>query len=134
MGNLKSLVKITMKKKSKKLIKKWQKRLFLQDWEIQILHAEPHELYQNSRLAEVEYSTAAKEATIRICHPNPTVSETINQDVEFSIVHELLHLHFVAAQKFIEPDTAEHVMHEIAINQVSKALVNLRRTAKRKKR
>lgn len=111
------------KKTIQKLLKQWQKTLYLQDWDIQIRYAPPHEMCELSRLAEIEYSIAAKEGVIRICYPNPNVSRIINQDMEMSIVHELLHLHYIAAQKNLEPDTAEHIMHEIAINQDRKSVV-----------
>ena len=109
------------------MLKWWQKELYLRDWDIEIHTALPHEMEQNSRLGEVDYSAAAKEACIRICTPNPTLDDMVNQDIEFTIVHELLHLHHIASQRLIECGTAEDVMHEIAINMTAKALVNLKR-------
>ena len=114
------------RKQLKKLLKWWQKKLYLRDWDIEIHSVMPHEMAQTSRLGEVDYSAAAKEATIRICAPNPTLDDSVNQDIELTIVHELLHLHHIASQRLIECGTAEDVMHEIAINMTAKALVNLK--------
>ena len=104
---------------------RWQKLLYLQDWEIKIMSVQPHEMACNTRLAEVEYSLTSKEAYIRVCHPNPALAEFAKQDIEASVVHELLHLHFTGLQEDMKIGTADHFLHEIAINQVSKALVNL---------
>ena len=107
------------------ILSRWQKLLYLQDWEVVIAPAEPHEMVANTRLAEVEYSLTSKEAYIRVCHPNPALESFAKQDLEASIVHELLHLHFAGLQEDMKVGSADHLLHEVAVNQVSKALVNL---------
>ena len=113
-------------KNLKSLLKCWQKRLYLRDWHIEIKLVPQHELATDVRLAEVEYALASKEAIIRISERTDH-SEVVNGSIELSLVHELLHLHFVAAQKVIDPESATYVMHEQAINQVARSLVNLSR-------
>lgn len=72
----------------------WQRRLRLQDWIVKVRMCRQHELPVGS-LAHVHYVVEKKMATVRITDPADYPPDSMfPYDMENSLVHELLHLHF----------------------------------------
>jgi hypothetical protein len=117
------------------ICREWQKILRLEDWEIHISTCKYHELTDTDRFAEVVYSIPKKRAIIRILDPDDwdpqdpdfdtTVADPVRK-VEFSVIHELIHLHFAPIGEAAEENI--HTVHarEQAINMMTSALVNLK--------
>lgn len=71
----------------------WQDVLGLNDWEIRFAYAEPHEL--GSAWADNQFDQYHKTALIRILAPRYAALQqwpTPEYDVDFSLIHELIHL------------------------------------------
>lgn len=109
----------------------WQKVLRLQDWRIDARFATSDELAHQGDGGICELHQDSKIATIRILpedayNPHSHMSQAFPQDVELTLVHELVHIHF---DKVMDPDAEEHeeVMQEQAIQFVAEALVALSR-------
>lgn len=107
----------------------WQTVLSLRDWHMKANLARQFEMATEARLAEVAWSMAHRQASIRVLDPVDYRHDLdlmgLPQDMEEDLVHELLHV--VLAGWAPPHDTPEHTAQEQAIIALSKALVNLRR-------
>ena len=74
-------------------LKEWQERLRLQDWIVRARICRRHELPSNSQ-GRVYVTLSKKMANILILDPvDYEPDNMLPQDMENSLVHELLHLH-----------------------------------------
>ncbi|SRR5229473_2248000 len=106
------------------LRREWQKLLRLQDWKITAKFVNSDEIAED-RVGECNHLAEAREADINILLPSSdeVVTER-DQDVENTLVHELLHCHFAP---FRDEDRAVVVQHEQAIEAITEALLVLKR-------
>jgi len=106
------------------LCRKWQRILRLQDWDIKVQVSYDLGSYQ----AESCYKLPKRMAIIKVIHPDAYQERNFlwPQDMEESLVHELLHLHLAAWQADDER-TMEWVAKEQAIEAIARALVELDR-------
>jgi hypothetical protein len=101
---------------------KWQKRLALEDWEIDSKIVRVWDLPQNA-VANIHWSLPNKKATIRVMNSvdsNLPKSEIV-KDTELSVVHELVHLSM--AKLPLDPTHTE--LEEEAVKKLSIALLAL---------
>jgi hypothetical protein len=104
----------------------WQRRLRLDDWAVWVSIKRQHQFRKKDRQGECKWDLWKKEAWINILDPQDYPDDAPGpQDMERTLVHELLHLHLAAWQP--EPETLEDIMQEQAIHAISAALVGLRR-------
>lgn len=97
----------------------WQQRLRLMDWHILVKIKREREFSRSERAAEVGIDWPHKESEIYLLDPldyPPTCFAL--QDHEFTLVHELLHIHMNAIHD--DPDLRAL---EQAINSIAGALV-----------
>ncbi|MBO0962008.1 hypothetical protein J1P26_20080 [Neobacillus sp. MM2021_6] len=110
---------LTEEQLQEKLIE-WQKRLRLQDWIIKARICRIHNI-PNEAMACVIPTLSKKMALIKILDPNDYDPDLVfPQDMENSLVHELLHLHF-------EPlglDDDKHTELEQAIECIASGLLS----------
>lgn len=112
---------MSIEKRLNELLRKWQKRLGLLDWdiEIRIRHNMPAESE-----AQINYRFNRRQAVIEVLHPDSYAELGISwgQDIEYALVHELLHLWFApfeaGSNKLLES------LQEQAICAITKALVS----------
>jgi len=115
-------------RKLDKIRREWQKILRLQDWRIKIRFATAEELKEATdadAIGGCQSLVEAREANLLLLPPealNP--NDEREQDIENTIVHELLHCHFAA---FKSDDSQVQLAQEQAIEAISEALVNLKR-------
>lgn len=105
----------------------WQKILLLQDWIITIRIRRERDFLNADANAEIVPSLPKRMATISILDPvdyPPDVSEP--QDMELSLVHELLHIHLFPLFADRE-DEMRLVSEEQAIEAISRGLIALAR-------
>lgn len=106
---------------------KWQKILRLQDWILNVSIRRERDFCTKESNAEIIPSLPKRMATIRIIDPvdyDPNQSEP--QDMELSLVHELLHIHLF--QLFADrEDEMRLVAEEQAIEAISRGLIALSR-------
>lgn len=112
----------------------WQRQLRLQDWEITAELANVHEV--GSRCALSNVNPSCKEARIRILAVAewPVPSERVGLwDLEYFLIHELVHLHLNAWRGPAESDgdSMEYQQKEGAIDLIAGALWRLERGERR---
>jgi hypothetical protein len=108
----------------------WQKILRLQDWIVTTKISRERDMEESDRNAEIEANLPKRMATIRILDPvdyPPNLVE--EQDMELSLVHELLHIHLFPLFADRE-DEIRMVAEEQAIEAISRGLIELSRKHK----
>ena len=106
----------------------WQRELRLQHWEIAVKIARECEFETKNAQGECRWTLSTAQATIKIIDSVDYPSSPFKQDMEKTLVHELLHLHFASFDE-TKNGSLEEVMLERCIDHISKALVNLKRKA-----
>lgn len=97
-----------------KLCLKWQRILRLQDWTIYIRFARHYEISANVA-GEVDVVVLKKTARISIIEPIDYHNQAFcAQDIEKTVVHELLHLHFAQHDAALTLTTEEQAVESLA--------------------
>lgn len=110
----------------------WQRRLRLQDWDITIKRVRSSAYRDGTAKAgDVEVSQEKRMAVIRVTEPDDYDNQQnpdfgIDQDMERTLVHELVHLHFAPLWHVIKGDIEDR-FEEHAVNAISAALVAMKR-------
>ena len=111
-----------------KLIR-WQKRLNLQDWTITVEVSRASELKPKT-LGNIHWDLDKKTAVIRVLDPAdyhmPTMQAMLD-DVEFTVVHELIHLEMAPVLADMQRNEANRREEEYAVNRMAEALLKLDR-------
>ena len=110
------------------LLRYWQERLKIQYWDIRIGIYRARDFVKQNCRAEVSYTVSNATAILRIMDPIDYDRDLWPQDMEVSLVHELLHLRFCEAD-VTKADSLEELMLERAIEHTAEALVHLKREA-----
>jgi hypothetical protein len=116
---------ILTERQLQRLCAQWQKRLRVQDWDVRVRVKRRHQMELESKRAGCNYSLKLKEALIEIQSPLDYQPSVWPNDMEQSLVHELLHLHFALFSA--DDETPEGVAQEQAIDLIASALVSLAR-------
>jgi len=106
----------------------WQKRLDLQDWNIAVVVARAGELKPKT-LGNIHWDLEKKTAVIRVLDPadyKMPFPEML-QDIEFTVVHELIHLNFAPVLSDLQRSDANRREEEHAVNHMAEALLKLDR-------
>ena len=108
----------------------WKARLALQAWRIEARFVPRYELGE-ARAACVFACEYQRTATIWIVEPGDyadgSVSDGLNSDWEFLLIHELVHLLFFGWMKVVE-NGVDEMLAEQATNALAEALLLLGRT------
>lgn len=110
----------------------WQKVLKLQDWQISIKYERFHKMRDAKGAlvwGTVTTIPSCKRAQVNVLTPSDCQGTT-EQDIEETIVHELLHIHINEVLRNREDEIAE----ERTINALAEACVLLRRGKTNEKR
>ena len=81
----------------RELLKKWQLRLGLQNWHIKVRYAKPVDMEGCQGLND--YDQTYLTSSIKILKPEYYSDKDFPQDIEATLIHELLHLHFAFLRK-----------------------------------
>ncbi len=102
--------------------KQWQKRLDMGDWRIITLIVRHSELKPET-LGNLHWDTENHTATIRVLDPRDyeLPPSDVPQDIEYTIVHELIHLQLSVLPR----DTSTRTVEERVVNKISVALFQL---------
>jgi hypothetical protein len=104
----------------------WQKRLSLQDWSISIVISRASELKPKT-LGNIHWDLDKKTAVIRVLDPADyklPLPEML-ADMEFTVVHELIHLNFAPVLSELQRSDANRREEEHAVNHMAEALLKL---------
>lgn len=105
----------------------WKKRLRLQDWFTKSGIYRERDMQLGECNGECEYQLETKMATIRIIDPlDYPEGLIVEQDMEKTLVHELLHLHFAPLYANTDDKSIKDAQEQ-AIDCIAHALVNLSR-------
>jgi len=106
----------------------WQKRLGLQDWNIAVVVSRATELKPRT-LGNIHWELDKKTAIIHVLDPADyklPLKEML-QDLEFTVVHELIHLDLAPVLADVQRSDANRREEEHAVNHVADALLKLDR-------
>lgn len=103
----------------------WQQRLLLDEWSISIEMSSPDQLRPGT-LGNIRWDETGKTARIRVLDaPYYEMSyQAAVRDMEFTVVHELLHLELASLPR----SEASRSDEEVAVNRVAEALLELNRS------
>jgi|SRR5580700_8189959 hypothetical protein len=106
----------------------WQKRLNLQDWNVTVALARATELKPKT-LGNIHWDTDKKTATIHILDPADyhLPFAAMLQDMEFTVVHELIHLELSSVLAPLQRTDENRRDEEHAVNHMAQALLDLDR-------
>ncbi len=124
---MRSEVLITQEE-ANRLLEYWQRQLRLQDWWIQVKIARGNGLNLPAGVqGRCSWTLQRREAFIRILDPIDWDRDCVYpQDMEETLVHELLHLHFAPFDTF-KAEGHKDIASEQAINAIAHSLVSLKR-------
>lgn len=104
----------------KELLKKWQKKLGLTDWLIDLRdNCLPGDFVLENVSGECEYNLTHKSAIIRIINPTCYGDRLIPFNYEKTLVHELLHI------KFGLIDNTDNQIHDTIVHQLIEEFARL---------
>jgi hypothetical protein len=106
----------------------WQQRLNLQDWNISVVVARATELKPKT-LGNVHWDLPKKTAVIRVLDPSDyhLPCREMLQDMEFTVVHELIHLELAPILSDLQRSEANRREEEHSVNHMADALLKLDR-------
>jgi hypothetical protein len=106
----------------------WQKRLNLQDWKIALVMARSTELRPKT-LGNIHWDLEKKTAVLHVLDPLDyrLPWREMLDDIEFTVVHELIHLEFAPVVSDLQRSEANRREEEHAVNQMATALLKLDR-------
>jgi hypothetical protein len=106
----------------------WQKRLNLQDWNISVVVSRATELKPKT-LGNIHWDTDKKTAIIRVLDPADykLPFDDMLKDMEFTVVHELIHLELSPVLSPLQRNDANRREEEHAVNHMAEALLKLDR-------
>ena len=106
----------------------WQKRLGLQDWDVTLEVVRGTDLKPKT-LGNIHWDTERKTATIRVLDPADykLPLHAMLEDIEFTVVHELIHLEIAPVLSHFTRSDADRTEEEHAVNHMADALLHLDR-------
>jgi len=106
----------------------WQQRLSLQDWNISVVMARASELKPKT-LGNIHWDLPKKTAVIRVLDPADyhMADKEMLQDMEFTVVHELIHLELAPVLSDLQRSDANRREEEHSVNHMADALLKLDR-------
>lgn len=107
---------------------KWQKRLHLQDWKISLAVVRTAELKPKT-LGNIHWDGEKKTAVIRVLDPADykLTAQAMLDDMEFTVVHELIHLELSPVLTPLQRNDANRLEEEYTVNHMAQALLDLDR-------
>ena len=103
-------------------VRRWQKRLALEEWQIEARIVRVWDLPENA-IANVRWSMSTRKATIKVLNPvdSSLKGDDFLRDTELSVVHEMVHLSL--AKLPLDPNHTE--LEEETVKRISAALLAL---------
>ena len=106
----------------------WQKRLNLEDWDVALEVVRSTELRPKT-MGNIHWDNEKKTAVIRVLDPADyrLPFHEMLDDMEFTIVHELIHLEIAPVLSHFTRSDADRSEEEYAVNHMADALLHLDR-------
>lgn len=109
----------------------WQKRLNLEEWNVTVAMTRAADLKPKT-LGNIHWDLEKKTAVIRVLDPadyHMPLADML-RDMEFTVVHELIHLGFAPVLADLQRTDANRREEEHAVNHMADALLKLDRGGK----
>jgi hypothetical protein len=108
----------------------WQQRLNLEEWTVSIVISHPADLKPRT-LGNIHWDAEKKTAIIRVLDPADykIPFDDVLKDIEFTVVHELIHLELSPVLSPLQRNDANRREEEHAVNHLADALLKLDRTS-----
>jgi hypothetical protein len=108
----------------------WQRLLHLQQWDVRVRYAHVRELIAddgNVAWGRIAINENHFRASMLILHPDDFAGEDDhpNEEIETTVVHELLHLKHVGLRNNRGPEPASDIREEQIINEMARLLIYL---------
>jgi hypothetical protein len=106
----------------------WQKRLNLQGWDISVVVSRA-DAFKPKTIGHIRWDREKKTAVISVLDPADYAMALapMLQDIEFTVVHELIHLEMAPVLSDLHRTEANRMEEEHAVNQMAEALLKLDR-------
>jgi hypothetical protein len=106
----------------------WQKRLNLTEWNISVVVSRANELKAKT-VGNIHWDREKKTAVIRVLDPADydMALEPMLKDIEFTVVHELIHLEMVPILSDLQRSAENRLEEEHAVNHLAEAFLRLDR-------
>ena len=106
----------------------WQKRLGLEDWKITVAMARSADLRPKT-LGNIHWDLEKKTALIHVLDPADykLPFNDMLKDMEFTVVHELIHLELAPVLSDLQRTDANRRTEEHSVNRMAEALLQLER-------
>jgi len=113
---------------SSEKLSEWQNRLNLQDWKITVMVVRAADLKPKT-LGNIHWDGEKKTAVIRVLDPTDykLKDRAMLNDIEFTVVHELIHLELSPVLSSLQRNEANRIEEEHAVNHMAQALLDLDR-------
>ena len=108
------------------LLEEWKSILHLEQWDIVLRISRQKDFLEEDGQGEVTFNDVECQAIIRILDPVDWTDTPFKQDMEVTLVHELLHL--VCA--YFEPEDSNSLQYTLwhrSIDSMARVLVSLKR-------
>lgn len=113
---------------SSEKLSEWQNRLNLRDWKITVMVVRASDLKPKT-LGNIHWDGEKKTAVIRVLDPMDykLKDRAMLNDIEFTVVHELIHLELSPVLSPLQRNEANRIEEEHAVNHMAQALLDLDR-------
>lgn len=108
------------------LLEEWKSILHLEQWDIELIISQQKNFLGGDSQGEITFNKVECSAIIRILDPVDWVNIPFNQDMEMTLVHELLHIIYAD----FEPEDSNSLQYTLwhrSIDSTARALVSLKR-------
>lgn len=108
------------------LLEEWKSILHLGQWDIELRRSRQVDFLEGDNQGEITFNRVECQAIVRILDPIDWVDTPFKQDMEKTLVHELLHLIYAD----FEPEDSNSLQYTLwhrSIDSMARALVSLKR-------
>lgn len=113
--------------KLQELCREWQARLNLEEWNVAVGINRSADMHPDN-CGQIDFEPETCTATISILDPIDWLNPVFPQDMEHTLVHELLHIRFAPFEPKDE-SSLEYILWHREINTLAGIMVRLKRNA-----
>lgn len=108
------------------LLEEWKSILHLGQWDIELRRSRQVDFLEGDNQGEITFNRVERQAIVRILDPIDWVDIPFKQDMEKTLVHELLHIIYAD----FEPEDSNSLQYTLwhrSIDSMARVLVSLKR-------
>ena len=108
------------------LLEEWKSILHLEQWDIELKRSRQRDFLEGDNQGEITFNKVECQAIIHILDPFDWVDTPFKQDMEKTLVHELLHIIYADFEPE-DPNSLQYTLWHRSIDSMARALVSLKR-------